>query len=81
MKTTIEIRDDLLQTAKDVARKERRTLRSVLEEGLHLALERRRQPTDWSLPDESFGGNGLCEEAADAGWAEIRAMSYGPRGG
>ncbi|MEW6347603.1 MAG: hypothetical protein AB1646_00950 [Thermodesulfobacteriota bacterium] len=38
MRTTVTIRDDLLQRAKERAAKEGRTLTSLLEEGLMLVL-------------------------------------------
>ncbi len=45
MKTTIEIADALLSEAREVARRERSTLRAVVEEGLRVALARRRDET------------------------------------
>ena len=41
MRTTIRLRDELLQRAKDKAAREGRTLPSVIEEGLFLALAER----------------------------------------
>lgn len=55
MKTTVEIADGLLREAKAVARKRHTTLRELLEEGLRLELERRRQPRKpFRLKDGSF---------------------------
>ena len=41
MRTTIRLRDELLQRAREKAAKEGRTLTSVIEEGLGLALAER----------------------------------------
>ena len=41
MKTTIDISDNLLNRAKEVARREKTTLKQLTEEGLHLVLARR----------------------------------------
>ena len=42
MKTTLDLRDDLLARAKALAAKERITLTRMIEEGLTLRLRRRR---------------------------------------
>lgn len=39
MKTTLDVRDDLLLRAKKLAVEERRTLRSVVEQGLRAVLD------------------------------------------
>jgi len=76
IKTTIDIADDLLTRAKRVARKEKRTLREIVEEGLDLALLRRaHKPTlPASLP--TSGGDGLTAEFRGAGWETIRDEIY-----
>jgi len=80
MKTTIEIQDDLLETARELARREGRTLRSVFEEALHLTLAQRRLPVTYQLADESFGGEGMAPEATDGGWEAVRSAIYEGRG-
>lgn len=60
MRTTIEIADDVLIRAKETARREKRTLRSLLEEILRDALAARpRQRKKFRLKDCSFKGTGL----------------------
>ena len=80
MKTTIDLADDLARRAKALARREHRTLRSLVEEGLRVILGRQgkaRRP--FKLKDGTFHGNGLTPEAQAAGWARIIEWSYGER--
>jgi hypothetical protein len=77
MKTTIEISDQVLTQAKRVAARDGTTLRVLIENGLRTELARRRQARGgFKLRDASFGGSGLQPEAAQAGWDELRALSY-----
>lgn len=76
MKTTIEIGDDLLQRTKRVLRKQGGTLRSLVEEGLTLALERREKKTRPKIKPVTFGGNGLQPEFQNAPWEKIRDEIY-----
>lgn len=55
MKTTIDIADGLLAEAKAVAKQERCTLRDLTEEGLRLALDRRRQKRVELKPGVGWG--------------------------
>lgn len=62
MKTTLDLRDDLLARAKALAAKERITLTRMIEEGLLLRLRRRRAPRRTAakaLPVSKKRG-GLC---------------------
>jgi predicted transcriptional regulator len=79
MKTTVELPDDLLREAQRIARAEGTTLRSVLEEGLRAVIARYLSSQQFTLRDASVGGHGLNPDLADAGWAQIRAVSYGDR--
>ncbi len=77
MKTTVEISDPLLDQARRVAAQERTTLRALLEEGLRLALESRRESRPFKLRDASFKqGRGLQPEYADGRWDRIIDASY-----
>ena len=51
MKTTLDLRDDLLARAKALAAKERTTLTKMIEEGLALRLRRRKSPGAGALKD------------------------------
>jgi hypothetical protein len=79
MKTTVDLPEALVREAQDVARAEGTTLRALVEDGLRVALERRRSPSGFRLSDASVGGNGLRPEFRDAGWDELRAAIYGGR--
>lgn len=49
MKTTLDLRDDLVAQAKALAAKERTTLTKMIEEGLALRLRRQRAPSVGAL--------------------------------
>lgn len=80
MKTTVELNDALLHEAKRVARQEGVPLRALLEAALRHELERRAEPTAFTLWDASVGGQGLQREVADADWATLRDAAYEGRG-
>lgn len=80
MKTTVDLADDLARRAKALARRDHRTLRSLIEEGLRLVLGRQGPgKPPFRLKDGSFRGEGLTPEAAAAGWARIVEWSYEDR--
>lgn len=79
MKTTVDLPDDLLREAQQVARAEGTTLRSVVEEGLRAVIARHRSARRFELRDASVPGRGLQPELAGADWAAIRDASYGHR--
>lgn len=79
MKTTIDLPDELLLAAQQIARDEGTTLRSVVESGLRAVIARHRSARRFELPDASVTGRGLQPEFADADWSRIRQASYGDR--
>lgn len=81
MKTTVEISDALLDEARRVARREKTTLRSLVEQGLRRVLQERRAHAVFRLKKASFRGRGLQPDMADAGWERIRALAYDDRSG
>jgi hypothetical protein len=80
MKTTIEISDNLLRRAKELARKEKVTIRALTEEGLALVLEARGRRKPCKVKPVVVGGKGLAPEFREAPWAEIRKAIYEGRG-
>jgi hypothetical protein len=79
MKTTVELPDELLREAQNIARAEGTTLKSVLEEGLRAVIARYHSAQQFRLLDASVPGRGIRPEFAEADWASIRAASYGDR--
>jgi predicted transcriptional regulator len=79
MKTTVELPDELVREAQEIARAEGTTMRSVLEEGLRAVIARRRRSQGYVMRDASVDGRGLRPELAATGWAAIRELSYGDR--
>ena len=79
MKTTVELPDELLLEVQRVAREEGTSMKSLLEEGLRVVLERHRSAGGFRLRDGSVAGNGPQPAFREAGWDEIRAAAYGDR--
>jgi hypothetical protein len=77
MKTTIDVADPILLRAKEAAGRQRRTLRSLVEEGLVLVLDRLDTPDPHVVRPVTFRGSGLTEAFAGKGWAAIRDAAYG----
>ena len=81
MKTTVEIPDALLDAARDMAKKEKTTLRSLIEEGLRLALARRRGANEFHVRDAAVDGTGLHPGLGEGDWGDLRNRIYEGRGG
>lgn len=81
MKTTVEIPDALAEEAKALARRERTTLRALIEAGLRHVLRERGRPGRFELRDASFGGRGLQPGLREGDWERIREAAYEGRGG
>lgn len=81
MKTTIELSDELLKTAKAHAVRQNVTLRALIERGLHLVLRADGETAPFQLRDASVGGRGLQPEFRDANWTRIGEVIYKGRGG
>jgi len=81
MKTTVDIPDSLLNEARRAAAKRGTTLRSLVEEGLRRVLGERHKPQGFRLRKVTFGGEGLRDDLAGAGWDEVRRRAYEGRGG
>lgn len=76
MKTTIEISDSLLEEARNVAARDKTTLRALVEAGLRGVLKQRRRRSDFRLRDASFGGKGLQRSFRGASWERLREAIY-----
>ena len=81
MKTTIDVADQLLEEARQVAARDRTTLRELVHEGLRRVLDERRprrQAFRIRMPEPGTGG--LQPEFADGDWSRIREEIYRGRG-
>jgi hypothetical protein len=75
MKTTIEIADDLLARARRQARRERTTLRALIEEALRQRLAEPR-PGSFRLKRHAFDGQGRSPEVPEGQWQPVRDLIY-----
>ncbi len=80
MKTTIDISDSILLKAKQLAREQNVTLRSLAEEGLRKIIEERSTRRPCQVHPVTFQGEGLSSEFQGASWTEIRDAAYEGRG-
>jgi len=80
MKTTIEISDALLEAARQVSRREKTTVRSLVEEGLRKVIAERERSCGFRLRKATFKGAGLQPQVAGASWEQIRGLIYDGRG-
>ncbi|HLD48233.1 MAG TPA: type II toxin-antitoxin system VapB family antitoxin [Desulfobaccales bacterium] len=80
MKTTIEISDTLLEAARQVSRREKTTVRSLVEEGLRKVIAEREGSRTFKLRKATFKGSGLQPQVAGASWDRIRDLIYEGRG-
>ncbi len=79
MKTTLDIHDELLVRAKRHAKATGRTLRSVVEDGLRLALSTPRH-RPYQLPDVRVGDPQAPDPLERYSWPELRELIYGDPG-
>ena len=80
MKTTIEISDTLLEAARKVSRREKTSVRSLVEEGLRKVIAEREGSRNFRLRKATFKGNGLQSQVTGAAWDQIRGLIYEGRG-
>lgn len=80
MKTTVEISDALATEIRELAARERTTLRELIEAGLRSVLRERSRKGAFRLRDATFSGNGLQPEFRGADWERIREAAYEGRG-
>ena len=80
MKTTIEITDQLLEAAKSVARRDRTTVRALVEEGLRHVVGSRspRSTKRFVLRNASVRGRGIRPEAAALTFEQLIDLANAP---
>ena len=79
MKTTINISDSILSTAKQLAREQNVTFRSLVEEGLRKVIKERSARGPRQVSPVTFRGKGLSPEFQGATWERIREVAYEER--
>jgi hypothetical protein len=77
MKTTLEIKDELLMRAKKLAKRSGRPLRAVVEEGLRLALAQQHEAPGYRLEDLSVGDPDKPDPLESLSWQDLREEIYG----
>jgi hypothetical protein len=80
MKTTIDIASNILKRSRDLARRERVTLRALVEEGLEFVVAQRAARRKVRIKPVTFRGRGLAPEYRNAGWSKLRDAAYAGRG-
>ena len=85
MKTTVEIPDPLAEEAKAVARREKTTLRALIETGLRQVVRDRRRRSRVPHPDARvavlWGDHGtFCSDRLRRSRFHLRDASFGGRG-
>ena len=78
MKTTLDIRDELLLRAKKLSKHTGRPLRAVVEDGLRLVLARESELREerYKLPDCAKGDPDLPDPLETLSWQDLRAEIY-----
>ena len=76
MKTTIEIADDLLDRAKRQARREKKTLREIIEDALRRQLSDGKTAETFRLKRHTFKGKGLQPGIVEGDWESVRDTIY-----
>lgn len=76
MKTTVEISDSVLSAARDLARRERTTVKALIERGLRHELAEAERKPEFQLRRATFGGNGLRSDSPDLRWDRLRELAY-----
>jgi hypothetical protein len=77
MKTTIDVQDALLDRAKRYARRVRKPLRAIVEEGLRRVLSDPSAAPAYELPDASVGVAGAADPLEALSWQDLRGEIYG----
>lgn len=75
MKTTVEISDNTLALVRAVQQSDAVTLKELIDEGLNLAVERRRSRRGFRLDLPTVDGNGLLPQAERLGMSALLRMA------
>jgi Bacterial antitoxin of type II TA system, VapB len=78
MKTTVNLPDELLRQAQELARRDGTTVKELIETGLRTVVKQRSGEYCFQLADAGVDGRGLRPEFRGARWEHIRDTIYGP---
>jgi hypothetical protein len=76
MKTTIDVADDLMERARQHARRTGQPVRALVEEGLRLVLQAERAPARFRLADRSVGDPHAANPLDAFSWQDLRDEIY-----
>jgi hypothetical protein len=79
VKTTVDIADDLLERARQYARRTGQSVRAVIEDGLRLALRAERAPSRYRVADRSVGNPRDPNPLEALSWQDQRDEIYQDR--
>lgn len=79
MKTTLDIKDELLARAKQLAKESGRPLRAIVEDGLRATLAAEERTVSYELSDCSFGDPIGDDPLELLSWQDLREEIYGGR--
>jgi len=77
MKTTLDIKDELLVRAKKFAKRTGKPLRAVVEESLRRTLSQAEHQPAYELADVSFGDASADDPLETLTWQDLRDEIYG----
>ncbi len=77
VKTTLNIRDELLARAIRLAKREGQSLRAVIEEGLRLVLGASEEKMNYVMQDFSVGDPDAIDPLESLTWQDLRHEIYG----
>lgn len=76
MKTTVEISDAVLNAARDLARRQKTTVKALIERGLRRELAEVDRKPAFQLRRVTFSGNGLRTDSPELRWDRLRELAY-----
>ena len=79
MKTTLDIKDELLARAKRLAKESGKPLRAIVEDGLRATLAAEERTVSYELSDCSFGDPNGDDPLELLSWQDLREEIYGGR--
>lgn len=79
MKTTLDLKDELLARAKQLAKASGKPLRAIVEDGLRATLAAEEQTVRYDLSDCSFGDPEADDPLELLSWQDLRKEIYGER--